>query len=69
MERASVSLPAETLVEAKSPHPLWAAIGLVLSGALLMVVETPNLLFFLGLAFTMLGLYALVRDRGVRRAT
>lgn len=53
-------------VEGRPSYPLWAAIALFLSGAFLMVVETPNLLFFLGLVLFSLGLYVLLRIRGVR---
>ena len=49
---------------ARAPLPLWAAILLVLSGVFLIIVETPNLLFFLGVAFVLVGVYVLlVRPR------
>ena len=46
--------PAEALPAPRPPR--WAALALVLSGMVLMIVETPNLLFFLGLAFSTVGL-------------
>ena len=71
MEAPSASFPAQTSrAETRHPPvaPLWATIALVLSGVFLMVVDTPDLLFFLGLAFFLLGLYLLLREREFRSA-
>lgn len=38
----------------------WPGVALVLAGVVVMVTETPNLLFFLGLLFFVVGIYALV---------
>lgn len=67
MEGPSALPPGQSAgVAARPAYPLWAAIALMLSGMFLMVVETPNLLFFLGLALTLLGLYVFLRERGGR---
>ncbi len=47
--------------------PLWTAVALLMSGFLLLVLETPNLLFFLGVAFALLGVYVVVA-RHLRKA-
>ena len=69
MERPSEYFPAQTSL-AETRHqpvaPLWAAIALVLSGGFLIVVATPDLLFFLGLVLFLLGLYLLLRRRDSR---
>ncbi len=50
--------------EAAQPSlPLWAAILLVLSGVFLIIVETPNLLFFLGVVLVLVGVYVLLVRR------
>jgi membrane-bound ClpP family serine protease len=46
--------------------PLWTAVAILLSGFVLVVVETPSLLFFLGVVFALLGVYLLVA-RHVRK--
>ena len=43
--------------------PSWTAPALILSGIVLVVVETPNLLFFLGLGLVFLGLYVWTQRR------
>jgi membrane-bound ClpP family serine protease len=40
--------------------PRWVSIALILSGIVLIVLETPNLLFFVGLLFAVIGLYFLL---------
>ncbi len=67
MKGPSASSPGATsYVKARPSYPWWAAIALVLSGVFLMLVETPNLLFFLGLILSSLGLYVFLRGRGAR---
>ncbi len=39
---------------------VWPGVALLLAGVVVMVTETPNLLFFLGLLFFVVGIYALV---------
>ena len=46
--------------------PSWTAPALILSGIVLVVVETPNLLFFLGLGLVILGLYVWTQRRAAR---
>ncbi len=48
---------------AQPPLPLWAAVLLVLSGVFLIIVETPNLLFFLGVVLVLVGVYVLLVRR------
>lgn len=59
---SSTSVPPVEALPAARP-PFWAALALVLSGMVVMIVETPSLLFFLGLAFSTAGLLALVRSQ------
>jgi membrane-bound ClpP family serine protease len=52
-----------------NPIPLWAGLSLVVSGLVLIVVETPNLLFFFGVGLLVLGVYALVKRRSAAPRT
>ena len=57
-------LPPPTPTPSPRLPPLWAAIALIVSGLVVMVVDTADLLFFVGLALLAVGLYALVgRER------
>jgi membrane-bound ClpP family serine protease len=46
--------------------PLWAALALILSGIVIIVVETFSLLVLLGLVFLIVGIYVLYQRRVAR---
>lgn len=47
--------------------PPWTSLALILSGVIVMIVETPNLLFFVGLGFVIAGLYVWLEQRAIDR--
>lgn len=48
-------------IKVPSPASWWAVVALLVSGIALIVIETADLLFFFGLALTLVGLYLAVR--------
>ncbi|HLY76797.1 MAG TPA: hypothetical protein VKT21_02795 [Thermoplasmata archaeon] len=48
------------------PPPLWASVALLISGAVLIIAETPNLLFFVGVGLLVIGAYTLMLRRAAR---
>ncbi len=63
---ATPSSPTPAVAGGRDTPPLWSGAALLLSGLFLMIVETPNLLFFLGAVFVIAGVYALVARHSVR---
>jgi len=45
---------------APAPPPLWVAVATLVSGIVIIVVDTPDLLFFLGVGLALVGAYLFV---------
>ncbi len=49
--------------------PVWPGAALLVAGVVVMVTETPNLLFFVGLLFFVVGVYVLMNRSAMLSAS